>query len=45
LEASTEKPGTSNSQAVAKVHKPPAVRTMKYHEVVIVGVPQTTDER
>jgi len=45
LEEPTEKPGTSNAQAVAKVHKPPAVRTMKYHEVVIVGVPQTTDER
>jgi len=45
LEAPAEKPSASNAKAVAmKEHKPPAVRTKQYQEVVIVGVPQTTDD-
>ena len=45
LEAPIEKSGASNAKAATKEHKPMAARPRTYHEVVIVGVPQTTDER
>jgi hypothetical protein len=44
IEAPTEKLGAINAKSDTKAHKPPAARPKQYREIVIVGVPQTTDE-